>query len=123
MAAAAFLIALDPNSSIMTLVSDAWAGLGAAFGPTVVLSLYWKKTTKTGALSGIIAGAATVIIWEYIPYFAVQTIGQATGLYSLIVGFVVGLIAVMIGSFAGKPATSEMIRAFEDVKNKKAAGA
>ena len=116
-AAVAFLIALNPNSSIMGLVSDAWAGLGAAFGPVVVLSLYWKKTTKTGALCGIIVGALTVIIWDYIPFVNGATIGSATGLYSLIVGFVLGLIAVIIGSLAGKPATEEMIKEFEDVKN------
>ena len=121
-AAAAFFIALNPNSSIMGLVSDAWAGLGAAFGPVVVLSLYWKKTTKAGALSGIITGAAVVIIWDYIPFFAGQTIGQVTGLYSLFVGFILGLIAVVIGSLVGKPATPEMISEFEDVKNKRVAG-
>lgn len=122
-AGAAFLIALNPNSSIMGLVSDAWAGLGAAFGPVVVLSLYWKKTTKAGALSGMIAGALTVIIWDYIPFVGGQTIGAATGLYSLIVGFVIGLIAVIVGSLIGKPATPEMIKEFEDVKNKKVVGA
>lgn len=122
-AAIAFLIALNPNSSIMGLVSDAWAGLGAAFGPVVVLSLYWKKTTKTGALCGIIVGALTVIIWDYIPFVGGATIGAATGLYSLIVGFVLGLIAVTIGSLVGKPATEEMIKEFEDVKNKNVAEA
>lgn len=122
-AAIAFFIAWDPNSSIMTLVSDAWAGFGAAFGPVVVLSLFWKKTNKAGALCGIIAGALTVIIWDYIPFISGQTIGEATGLYSLIVGFAVGLIAVVIGTHAGKPATPEMLQEFEDVKNKNVAEA
>lgn len=117
-AAIAFFIAWDPNSSIMTLVSDAWAGFGAAFGPVVVLSLFWKKTNRAGALSGIIAGALTVIIWDYIPLIGGETIGEATGLYSLIVGFAVGLIAVVIGTKCGKPATPEMLQEFEDVKNK-----
>ncbi|MCQ2512085.1 MAG: sodium/proline symporter PutP [Lachnospiraceae bacterium] len=118
----AFFIAWNPNSSIMSLVSDAWAGLGAAFGPVVVLSLYWKKTTKTGALSGIIAGALTVIIWDYIPFIGGQTIGTVTGLYSLIVGFIIGLVAVIIGSLAGKPATEEMLQEFDDVKFKRVNG-
>ncbi len=122
-AAIAFFIAWDPNSSIMTLVSDAWAGFGSAFGPVVVLSLFWKKTNRAGALSGIIAGALTVIIWDYIPIISGQTIGEATGLYSLVVGFIVGLIAVVIGTKAGKPATPEMIQEFEDVKNKNVAEA
>ena len=119
----AFFIAWDPNSSIMTLVSDAWAGFGSAFGPVVVLSLFWKKTNKAGALSGIIAGAVTVIIWDYIPLIGGKTIGDATGLYSLLVGFIVGLIAVVIGTLAGKPATPEMLQEFEDVKNKNIVGA
>lgn len=119
----AFFIAWNPNSSIMALVSDAWAGFGSAFGPVVVLSLFWRKTNKAGALSGIIAGALTVIIWDYIPFVHGETIGDATGLYSLIVGFVVGLIAVVIGTLAGKPATPEMLQEFEDVKNKNVAGA
>ena len=74
-------------------------------------------------MSGIITGAAVVIIWDYIPFFAGQTIGQVTGLYSLFVGFILGLIAVVIGSLVGKPATPEMISEFEDVKNKRVAGA
>ncbi len=119
----AFFIAWNPNSSIMTLVSDAWAGFGAAFGPVVVLSLFWKKTNKTGALSGIIAGALTVIIWDYIPFISGKTIGEVTGLYSLVVGFAVGLIAVVIGTLLGKPATQEMLQEFEDVKNKNVVGA
>ncbi len=119
----AFFIAWDPNSSIMALVSDAWAGFGSAFGPVVVLSLFWKKTNKAGALSGIIAGALTVIIWDYIPLVGGETIGDATGLYSLVVGFAVGLIAVVIGTLVGKPATAEMLQEFEDVKNKNVAGA
>ena len=115
-AAIAFVIALNPNSSIMTLVSDAWAGFGAAFGPVVVLSLFWKRTNKTGALAGMICGAATVIIWDYIPLMGGQTIGNVTGLYSLAVGFVVGLAAVVVGSLCTKAPSAEIIREFEDVE-------
>ncbi len=115
----AFFIALDPQSSIMGLVSDAWAGFGAAFGPVVVMSLFWKRTTKAGALSGMIAGAATVIIWDYIPFAGGVTIGDATGLYSLAVGFVIGLIAVVIGSFCSPEPDSEILQEFEDVRSGK----
>ena len=51
----------------MALVSDAWAGLGAAFGPLVVMSLFWKRTNLPGAIAGLLSGALTVIIWDYIP--------------------------------------------------------
>ena len=66
-AALAFVIAWNPDSSIMGLVSDAWAGLGSAFGPIILLSLYWKRTNMQGAIAGMISGGLTVIIWDYIP--------------------------------------------------------
>ena len=81
----AFVIAWNPNSSIMGLVSNAWAGLGAAFGPTVVMSLFWKRTNLPGAIAGLLSGALTVIIWDYIPIIGGQTPYAATGLYSLVV--------------------------------------
>lgn len=111
----AYIIALDPNSSIMGLVSNAWAGLGAAFGPTVVLSLFWKRTNMAGAVAGIISGGLTVLIWDYIPLMGGQTLGTATGLYSLVVGFAVSLALIVIVSLCTKAPDEEMIKAFEDV--------
>ncbi len=112
----AYLIALNPNNTIMGLVSNAWAGFGAAFGPIVLLSLFWKKTNFAGAVAGIVAGALTVIVWDYIPLVSGATLGTATGLYSLVVGFAVSFIAIVIASFAGKAPDAEMIQEFEDVK-------
>lgn len=114
----AYLIALDPNSSIMGLVSNAWAGLGAAFGPTVLLSLYWKRTNFAGAAAGIASGAVTVLIWDYIPLIGGQTLGSATGLYSLAVGFAVSIVAIVAVSLMTKAPSDEMIREFEDVSQK-----
>ena len=74
------MIAWNPNSSIMGLVSNAWAGLGAAFGPTVVMSLFWRRTNLAGAVAGIVSGGLTVIVWDYIPFAAGQTLGSYTGL-------------------------------------------
>ncbi len=82
----AFFIAWDPDSSVMALVSDAWAGLGSAFGPIVVCSLFWKRTNVAGAVAGMISGGLTVIIWDYLPIMDGKTIGSATGVYSLLVG-------------------------------------
>lgn len=110
-----YLIALDPNSSIMGLVSNAWAGLGAAFGPTVLLSLYWKRTNFQGAVAGIASGALTVIIWDYIPILGGQTLGTVTGLYSLAVGFAVSILAIIIVSLITPVPSREMIEEFEDV--------
>ena len=115
----AYLIALDPNSSIMGLVSNAWAGLGAAFGPTVLLSLYWKRTNFQGAVAGIASGALTVIIWDYIPLAGGVTLGTATGLYSLAVGFAVSLIAIVVVSLLTPAPTSEMIEEFDDVSQRR----
>lgn len=115
----AYLIALDPNSSIMGLVSNAWAGLGAAFGPTVLLSLYWKRTNFQGAVAGIASGALTVIIWDYIPLLGGQTLGTVTGLYSLVVGFAVSLLAIVIVSLVTPAPSPEMVEEFEDVSQKR----
>ncbi|MCR5178198.1 MAG: sodium/proline symporter PutP [Lachnospiraceae bacterium] len=113
----AYFIALDPSSSIMGLVSDAWAGLGAAFGPTVLLSLYWKRTNTKGAFAGIVVGALTVIFWDYLPLFGGQTAGAVTGVYSLLIGFFLSLIAVVVASLATEEPSSEMVKEFEDVRS------
>ncbi len=112
----AYFIAWDPNSSVMKLVSDAWAGLGAAFGPTVVMSLFWKRTNLGGAIAGVATGAAVVIIWDYIPLVSGSTLGDVTGLYSLFIGFILSLVAIVIGSLCTKAPSEAMIRKFEDVK-------
>ena len=111
----AYLIALNPNSSIMGLVSNAWAGLGAAFGPTVLLSLYWKRTNFQGAVAGILAGALTVLVWDYIPLVSGATLGSVTGLYSLAVGFAVSLLAIVAVSLLTPEPSAEMMEEFDDV--------
>lgn len=111
----AYLIALNPNSSIMGLVSNAWAGLGAAFGPTVVLSLFWKRCNLAGAIAGIASGGLTVIIWDYIPLVGGQTLATVTSLYSLVIGFAISLLLIVVFSLATKAPSKEMIQEFEDV--------
>lgn len=115
----AYLIALNPNSSIMGLVSNAWAGLGAAFGPTVLMSLYWKRTNFPGAVAGIASGALTVILWDYIPLVGGQTLGSVTGLYSLAVGFAVSLAAIIVVSLVTKAPSAEMLEEFDDVSQRR----
>ena len=114
----AYVIALDPNSSVMTLVSDAWAGLGAAFGPLVLMSLFWKRTNLQGAIAGLVSGAVTVIFWDYIPLVAGRTLGSATGLYSLALGFPVSLICIVIVSLATKAPEKEITDTFDRVYKK-----
>lgn len=113
----AFLIAIDPNSSIMGLVSDAWAGFGAAFGPIVLLALFWKRINAPGAITGMVIGALTVIIWDYPPLINGATIGAATNLYSLIPGFLLSLIAAVVISLVTKAPDKEIVETFESIKN------
>lgn len=124
----AYLIALNPDSSVMGLVSNAWAGFGAAFGPVVILSLYWKRTNLAGAIAGIVSGAVTVLVWDYIPIFhtglmdergkeIINTLGTQTGLYSLLVGFFISLALILIVSLTTKAPSEEIIKEFEDMKN------
>ena len=112
----AFFIAWDPNSSVMALVSDAWAGLGSAFGPIVVCSLFWKRTNVAGAVAGMVSGGLTVIIWDYLPIMDGKTIGSATGVYSLLVGFMISLICIVAFSLLTKKPSSEIEEEFERVK-------
>ena len=100
---------------------NAWAGFGAAFGPLVLLSLFWRRTTRGGAAAGIIAGGLTVILWEYIPMIpmasGVATLSTATGLYSLVPGFALSLVCIVLFSFLTKKPSAEMLEEFDAVKN------
>ena len=104
-----------PNRStgVMVLVAMAWAGFGAAFGPLVLLSLFWKRTNKVGAVLGILSGGLTVIFWQYLPVIDGATLGAHTGLYSLVPGFALSFVMVILGSFIGKAPSAEMLKDFE----------
>lgn len=108
-AAIAYVIALDPNSGILKLVAYAWAGFGAAFGPCVLISVFWKKMTLSGAICGMIAGAATVIIWE---------IGQFFGLYSLVPGFFVSAFVIYVVSLMTQKNNDEVEVLFTSLERK-----
>lgn len=112
----AFIIAWNPESSIMGLVSDAWAGLGSAFGPLVVASLFWKRTNIYGAVAGILSGGLTVIIWDYLPVAGGQTIYAATGIYSLLVGFVISFLFIIVASLCTKAPDKDILAEFEKAK-------
>ncbi|MDR1495416.1 MAG: sodium/proline symporter PutP [Clostridiales Family XIII bacterium] len=112
----AFFIASNKDSSVMALVSNAWAGFGATFGALILLSLYWRRVNRVGAFAGVLAGGLTVIVWDYLP-FSGGTIGSATGLYSLAVGFVVSLAAILIGSVATAKPGRETMDEFDRMVN------
>ncbi|WP_375262074.1 sodium/proline symporter PutP [Palleronia sp.] len=99
---AAGLIALDPESEVLGLVSNAWAGFGAAFGPLILLALTWSRMTGAGAVAGLVTGAATVIIWIMMGWNSSFLGGP--GIYEIIPGFIVALVAIIAVSLATKPA-------------------
>ena len=118
----AYFIALDPDSSVMGLVSYAWAGLGAAFGPAMLLSLFWKRMTMSGAVAGIISGGAAVVIWEMLPIIPVglefKTLSAATGVYSLLPAFALALAAVIVVSLCTSVDKSKVDELFAKMKSK-----
>jgi sodium/proline symporter len=105
----AIVIARDPDSRVLGLVSYAWAGFGAAFGPVVLFSLSWKRMTRNGALAGMIVGAATVILWKSI---AVDQHGS--GLYEMVPGVIAASLAIIIVSRLDR-APSEAVQQRHDV--------
>ena len=109
------LIASDPNSKVLGLVAYAWAGFGAAFGPVVILSVLWKRITAYGALSGMIAGALTVVVWaEWIkkPALAAQETGFAT-VYEIVPGFIICTLVIVLVSLIDKKPSRELQERFE----------
>ena len=103
----AVIIALDENSIIFTIVSFAWAGFGATFGPIMLFSLFWKRTTYSGAIASIVAGAVVDILWFVTP------IGAITGIYELLPGFVVAFIVCVVVSLLSKAPSDEVIAIYE----------
>ena len=94
----AAVIASDPNSQVLGLVSNAWAGFGSAFGPLIILSLVWQRMNGAGAVAGLVAGAVTVIIWISLGWNAEFMGGP--GVYEIIPGFIVSWIAIVAVSLA-----------------------
>ncbi len=103
----AILLAKNPDSKVLSLVSYAWAGFGAAFGPVILFSLAWKRMTRNGALAGMLVGAATVIIWKQFALF---------GLYELLPGFVFASVAIYAVSLLGAPPSKTMQARFDAVQ-------
>jgi sodium/proline symporter len=107
-AIAAGILAVNPNDTILGLVSFAWAGFGAAFGPIVLLSLYWRKLTNWGALAGMVVGAVTVFVYKAIDS------ALEIGLYELLPAFILALLAAMIVSLVKPNTDPEIDREFTE---------
>jgi len=102
----AMMLAFNKNSTILSLVGYAWAGFGASFGPVILLSLYWKRMNKWGALAGMIAGSATVIIWTRFPFLK-------DTLYEMVPGFAAGLLAIVLVSLVTAKPSAKVEEQFE----------
>ncbi|WP_179212449.1 sodium/proline symporter PutP [Brevibacillus brevis] len=103
----AFLLALNKNDTILDLVGYAWAGFGASFGPVILLSLYWKRMNKWGALAGMVAGALTVIIWTRFDVLK-------DFLYEMVPGFAVSLLAILVVSHLTSKPSNEVTAQFDE---------
>ncbi|MEO7199777.1 MAG: sodium/proline symporter PutP, partial [Dokdonella sp.] len=102
----AIAMAADPESRVLGLVSYAWAGFGAAFGPVILLSLLWPRMTRDGALAGMLVGATTVLVWKQFAWF---------GLYEIVPGFVFASLAIAITSLLGRPPSASVRNIFDEV--------
>ncbi len=109
----AMIMALDVNSVIFNIVSFAWAGFGATFGPLMLFSLFWKRTNRPGAIAGMVSGAAMVFIW----YFLIKPIGGVFGIYELLPAFIISSIVIVVVSLLTKAPSKEIEEDFEAVKS------
>ena len=110
----AMFIAQDPNSSVFGIVSFAWAGFGASFGPVMLFSLFWKRTTRWGALAGMLSGGAMVFIWK----FLLSPLGGVFAIYELLPAFLTACILIVVVSLLTKAPDKEIIAEFEAAAQK-----
>ncbi|WP_440875788.1 sodium/proline symporter PutP [Thalassotalea sp. PLHSN55] len=110
----AISLAQDRDSSILTLVSHAWAGFGAAFGPVIIGSLFWKRMTRNGALAGIITGAVTVLVWSKAP-ITVNGSSLSSLMYEIVPGFLLASFAVYVVSMMSKPVSETITAKFDEM--------
>lgn len=105
----AFIIALNPENKVLDLVEYAWGGLGASFGPIVLISIYWSRMTRNGAIAGMLTGGLTIIIWK-------QLHGGIFEVYELLPAFILASLAIVIVSLIDKKPSQDIINEFNSVK-------
>ena len=115
-AVVAVIIARNPDSSVFNIVSFAWAGFGAVFGPVVLFALFWKRTNWQGALAGMISGGVMVFVWKYL----VRPNVSFLNFYELLPAFLVSCAMIVIVSLATKAPSKEIIDEFETVQKRMA---
>lgn len=105
------VIAWNPNSSVFNIVSFAWAGFGAAFGPVMLFALFWKRSNRNGALAGMIVGGVMVFVWKYL----IAPRGGIWGIYELLPAFLCSSISIVVVSLLTAPPAKEIVEEFENV--------
>ena len=111
-AAISVILAWNPNSSVFQIVSFAWAGFGAVFGPVMLFALFWKRSNLAGAFAGMLSGGIMVFVWK----FLVKPLGGAFGIYELLPSFIVASIVIVIVSLCTKAPSQEIYDEFDKVK-------
>ena len=111
-AALGIVLASNKDSSVFRVVSFAWAGFGAAFGPVMLTALFWKRSNKWGAMAGLVVGAVMVFVWK----FKIAPIGGIFGIYELLPAFICAFVAIIIVSLVTGTPEKEVIEEFEAVK-------
>ena len=107
----AAFIARNPDSSVFNIVSFAWAGFGAVFGPVVLFALFWRRSNMWGALAGMLSGGVMVFIWKY----AIRPMGGLLDIYELLPAFIVASLAIVIVSLLTKAPDKEVVEEFDAV--------
>ncbi|MBQ6815404.1 MAG: sodium/proline symporter [Lachnospiraceae bacterium] len=105
------IIAWDPNSSVFKIVSFAWAGFGAVFGPVMLFALFWKRSNKYGALAGMVVGGVMVFVWKYL----IAPMGGAWAIYELLPAFILSSITIVVVSLLTPAPEKEIVEEFESV--------
>lgn len=106
------VLAWDPDSSVFYIVSFAWAGFGASFGPVMLAALFWKRSNFQGALAGMVTGGIMVFVWKYL----VRPMGGAWNIYELLPAFMAACLAIVVVSLLTKAPSKEIEEEFESIK-------
>ena len=115
-AVAGVVIAMDENSVIFTIVSFAWAGFGAVFGPIMLFSLFWKRTTQAGAVAGMVTGGVMVFLWK----LALKPLGGVFGIYELFPAFVLSCLVILVVSLLTPVPSAQIQQEFDLARNPQA---
>ena len=106
----AIFLASDPDSNVFQIVSFAWAGFGAAFGPAILCALFWKRSNRQGIMAGLVAGGVMIFVWK----FQIKPLGGIWNIYELLPAFLVALAAIVVVSLVTPAPEPDVVRTFDE---------